>query len=142
MSITFRNTECLNKAAGLTFDNMRSYYERYGVSWDSKIIEGKTADLDNYDILIDNEVVGVFRLQYEIDCCYLRDIQIKPSHQNLGIGQLVLNEVKRRTQDALLATIKLRVFKISPAVGLYKRNGFVIENEDERFLNLKLDLSC
>jgi GNAT superfamily N-acetyltransferase len=141
VNIAFRSTENLSKAALLTFTNMRTYYERYEVNWDSKSIEDKTADLENYDILADNEVVGIFRLQYEGDCCYLRDIQIEQSYQNQGIGQLVLDEVKRRTRDAHLNTLKLRVFKISPAAELYKRNGFYIENEDDRFFNLKLDIA-
>lgn len=141
MDIAFRSSENLREAAKLTFDNMRSYYEQYGVTWDSNIIEDKTVGLENYDIIADGVMVGVFRLQYENDSCYLRDVQIKPSHQNLGIGQMVLNEVKRRAREAKLNTVQLRVFKISPAVELYKRNGFELKDEDDRFFNLAADVS-
>lgn len=141
MDIAFKRTKNLREAAILTFDNMRSYYEQYNVAWDSSVIESKTIDLENYDIIADSKVVGVFRLQYKNDCCYLRDIQIKPSHQNLGIGQMVLNEVKRLTKEAQLNTVQLRVFKISPAVELYRRNGFELKDEDDRFFNLAADVS-
>jgi len=141
MDISFRSSENLREAATLTFKNMRSYYEQYGVSWDSNIIEDETVGLDNYDIIADGVMIGVFRLQYENDSCYLRDLQVEPSHQNLGIGQMVLNEVKRRAIEAKLNTVQLRVFKISPAVELYKRNGFELKDEDDRFFNLAADVS-
>jgi ribosomal protein S18 acetylase RimI-like enzyme len=141
MDISFRSSENLREAATLTFKNMRSYYEQYGVSWDSNIIEDETVGLENYDIIADGVMIGVFRLQYENDSCYLRDLQVEPSHQNLGIGQMVLNEVKRRAIEAKLNTVQLRVFKISPAVELYKRNGFELKDEDDRFFNLAADVS-
>jgi len=119
---------------------MHTYYQRYSVDWDVQLIEEKTRDLENYDILLRGDVVGVFRLQYEEDCCYLRDLQVDASYQNRGIGQTVLNEVKRHTLQAKLHTLRLRVFKISPALELYKRNGFVIKEEDERFFNLELSI--
>jgi len=141
MDISFRRCENLREAAIITYNNMRLYYARYGVDWDSKIIEDKTLELENYDIIANKVMVGVFRLQNENGCCYLRDLQIKSSHQNLGIGQFVLNEIKRIAKEAQFSTVQLRVFKISPAVELYKRNGFVLKNEDDRFFNLTADLS-
>ncbi|MEC8747229.1 MAG: GNAT family N-acetyltransferase, partial [Pseudomonadota bacterium] len=30
----------------------------------------------------------------------------------------------------------LRVFKVSPAVSLYKKAGFIIKSEDDRFFNM------
>ena len=140
MDITFQRSKNLHDAAILTFSNMRSYYERYAVDWDAKLIEEKTRDLENYDICFGANIIGIFRLQYENSYCYLRDIQVKPSYQNRGIGQIVLNEVKRLSLKKGLHTVKLRVFKISPAIELYKRNGFITESEDERFLNLETHL--
>jgi ribosomal protein S18 acetylase RimI-like enzyme len=137
VDVNFRRSESLFIAAQFTFDNMRSYYERYCVDWDVKQIADKTIGLENYDIVVGDVVVGVFRLQYENDCCFLRDLQVKSSFQNQGIGKKVLEEAKHLTLQANLSSIKLRVFKISPAVGLYKRNGFEIVSEDDRFFNME-----
>jgi GNAT superfamily N-acetyltransferase len=54
------------------------------------------------------------------DCCVLRDLQIIDSAKNKGIGRASVNEAKRRALNAKLTTLTLRVFKISPAVALYK----------------------
>lgn len=134
MTISFRPTEDLRNAAKITFENMKSYYEKFAVEWDlGKIIE-VTAELENIDILLDQEVVGVLRLEYENAYCYLRDVQVSSSHQNQGIGWAALDEAVRLTKEEQLDTLKLRVFKVSPAVSLYERYGFTIESEEERFL--------
>ena len=106
----------------------------------SKVLEA-TLELENYDILFQHQVVGVMRLQFNDDCFVLRDLQIIDSAKNKGIGSASLNEAKRRTLNANLNTLTLRVFKSSPAVTLYKRNGFVIQSEDERFFNMVAKIS-
>ncbi|WP_338024020.1 GNAT family N-acetyltransferase [Aliidiomarina iranensis] len=100
-----------------------------------------TVELDNYDIIYKQEVVGVMRLQFENDCCFLRDLQVISSAQNKGIGQVAIQEAKTRTLNANLSKLALRVLKISPAVSLYQRNGFVTQSEDERFFNMVAELS-
>ena len=136
MTISFVRTADLKRAASITFDNMRVYYQQFAPEWDvSKVFE-VTLELENYDILFQQQVVGVMRLQFDDDCCVLRDLQIIESAKNKGIGSASLNEAKRRALNANLYTLTLRVFKSSPAVALYKRNGFVIQSEDERFFNM------
>ena len=81
------------------------------------------------------------RLEYEDDNCVLRDLQIIPNEQNKGIGVTALQEAKRLALSANKNTLSLRVFKISPAVALYQRNGFVIKSEDDRFFNMVKDLN-
>ncbi|WP_342340264.1 GNAT family N-acetyltransferase [Brumicola pallidula] len=92
-------------------------------------------------MLYNHEAVGVLRLQFESKYCYLRGLQVVPTLQNKGIGKAALNEAKRRTLNANLTTLTLRVLKISPALTLYERNGFVIQGEDERFFNMAAELS-
>ena len=115
---------------------MRIYYERYSVDWDAEHIAEMTQSLDNLDILLGDSVIGVLRLHCEGDSCYLRDLQIMPSYQNRGFGKIVLNETKRRATNLNLNKLRLKVFKVSPAVNLYLRNGFIVEGEDERFYNM------
>jgi GNAT superfamily N-acetyltransferase len=141
MTISFVRTADLKRAASITFDNMRVYYQQFAPEWDvSKVFEA-TLELENYDILFQQQVVGVMRLQFNDDFCVLRDLQIIDSAKNKGIGSASLNEAKRRAVNANLNTLTLRVFKSSPAVALYKRNGFVIQSEDERFFNMIAKIS-
>jgi ribosomal protein S18 acetylase RimI-like enzyme len=155
VNIKFKPSQHLFTAAQFTFDNMKSYYERYSVDWDVQQIADKTIGLQNFDIVVDDthhkdalnkeRIVGVFRLQYLEDYCFLRDVQIQSSFQNRGIGQKVLDEAKRLALQSNLGTnlgtIKLKVFKISPAVALYKRNGFEVESEDDRFFHMVAKVS-
>ena len=136
MTISFVRTADLKRAASITFDNMRVYYQQFAPEWDVSQVFEATLELENYDILFQQQVVGVMRLQFNDDFCVLRDLQIIESAKNKGIGSASLNEAKRRALNANLYTLTLRVFKSSPAVALYKRNGFVIQSEDERFFNM------
>lgn len=141
MEIIFVHTKDLKRAADFTYQNMRAYYEQFAPDWDASKIYEVTSELENYDIIYQGEVVGVMRLEFEAEHCILRDLQVIPSAQNLGIGNYALVEAKKRTLSANLNKLILRVFKSSPAVDLYKRNGFVIQSEDERFFNMSLDVS-
>ncbi|RUO18514.1 GNAT family N-acetyltransferase [Aliidiomarina iranensis] len=141
MDITFVRSKNLRRAANFTFDNMRVYYEQFAPEWDVLKVYEVTVELDNYDIIYKQEVVGVMRLQFENDCCFLRDLQVISSAQNKGIGQVAIQEAKTRTLNANLSKLALRVLKISPAVSLYQRNGFVTQSEDERFFNMVAELS-
>lgn len=131
--ITFQLTKDLAKAAELTLTNMRSYYAQYSVESDKAQIEDMTQQLLNWDILMAGKVVGVIRLSFDSEGGYLRDLQVEQQFQNRGIGAVALAEVERlvRASDARL--LRLRVFKSSPAVHLYQRHGFRVNNEDDRF---------
>ena len=136
MNITFVRSENLKRAANFTFSNMEVYYEQFAPDWDESKVYEATLELENYDIIFQQQVVGVMRLQFDNQSCVLRDLQVASSVQNKGIGFAALQEAKNRTLKANLNTLTLRVFKISPAVSLYKRNGFAIQSEDERFFNM------
>lgn len=141
VDITFVRSTNLKRAASFTFDNMRVYYEQFAPDWDLSKVYDATVGLENYDIIFRKQVVGVMRLQFDDECCVLRDLQIVDSAKNKGIGQAALQEAKERTLSANLNSLTLRVFKISPAVSLYERNGFVIQSEDERFFNMAAEVS-
>ncbi len=130
--ITFRPVKDLAKAARYTLTNMRPYYEQYSVEWDEAQIEKMTQALVNLDILLAGEPVGVIRLSFDSEGAYLRDLQVDQNYQNRGIGAYALAEANRLAKVQSVQVL-LRVFKHSPAVNLYKRQGFNITREDERF---------
>jgi len=133
MNISFRPTADFSESAEITFNNMRSYYEHYSVDWDQQQILEHIAKLESWDILFDGEVVGAIRLEYDDGHCYLRDLQVRSSFQNKGIGAAALAETARLANEAKRVLIRLKVFKISPAYHLYQRSGFQVEKEDDRF---------
>ncbi|GFD94750.1 hypothetical protein KUL156_37000 [Alteromonas sp. KUL156] len=136
MKIAFVPSTNLQRAAAFTFENMRDYYAHFAPDWDEAKVLAVTVNLMNYDILLGDDTVGVIRLQFEENNCILRDLQVIPSAQNKGIGRAAIKETERLALEAKASSLTLRVFKISPAVSLYKSAGFVIESEDDRFFNM------
>ena len=130
--VTFRPAKDLAKAANFTLTNMRPYYEQYSVDWDEAQIEQMTQEIVNFDILFEEKLVGVIRLSFDTEECWVRDLQVDQSYQNRGIGSIALAEAERLAKEHCSYILKLRVFKNSPAVHLYKRQGFVLTSEDER----------
>lgn len=141
MKITFFRTTNLQRAAEFTFANMQEYYAKFAPEWNTEKVLEVTAALVNYDIKLDNQTVGVMRLQFEDNTCILRDLQVIPSAQNKGIGRAAIQEAERLALGANTNSLELRVFKVSPAVSLYKKVGFVIKSEDDRFFNMTKPLS-
>ena len=133
MKVTFRPTVDLTLAAKYTLVNMQPYYEQYGVEWDEGYIKKMTQELVNFDILLDEFCVGVMRLSFDSNNCQLRDLQISQNYQNKGIGSIALLEAVKHANNQGFKSLKLKVFKVSPAFKLYKRQGFQMLSEDERF---------
>lgn len=139
--ISYQPTKDLSKSADITYENMRSYYERYSVDWNQPKIVEQIGRLENWDILLDGEVVGALRLEFDHSGCYLRDLQVSEPFQNKGIGAAALTESFRLARESGAQQIRLRVFKISSARNLYTRFGFEVVSEDDRFFNMVLDIA-
>ncbi|ABI38923.1 GCN5-related N-acetyltransferase [Shewanella sp. MR-4] len=131
--VTFRPIKDLAKAAHYTLSNMQPYYAQYSVDWDEAQIEQMTQELVNFDILFEEKLVGVVRLSFDTEVCWLRDLQVDQSYQNRGIGSIAIAEAERLAKEHRSHILKLKVFKNSPAVHLYKRQGFGLTSEDDRF---------
>lgn len=140
MNILYQPTDDLAFSAEITYQNMSPYYEQYGVEWQQQQIVEQVKRLDNWDIVVEGKIIGTFRLAFEADSCYLRDLQVSSSYQNKGVGSAVLKEVERLTLQSDIQKVKLRVFKISPAFHLYRRSGFVVVKEDDRFFYMEKPL--
>ncbi|MFB2653625.1 GNAT family N-acetyltransferase [Shewanella seohaensis] len=139
--VTFRPAKDLAKAAYFTLSNMQPYYAQYSVDWDEAQIEQMTQDLVNFDILFEEKLVGVVRLSFDIEACWLRDLQVDQSYQNRGIGSIAIAEAERLAKEHGSHILKLKVFKNSPAVHLYKRQGFGLTSEDDRFYYMSRAIS-
>nr|WP_282437145.1 GNAT family N-acetyltransferase [Vibrio amylolyticus] len=120
---------------------MRSYYEHYAVDWELPNIHVQISGLENWDILYKGLVIGAFRLSFDSEDCYLRDFQVSAQYQNKGIGAVTLAQIERIANEECCKQLRLRVFKISPAHSLYKRSGFVVDKEEERFYYMSRSLT-
>jgi len=138
--ISYQPTIDLPKSADITYNNMRSYYDHYSVDWEQNKILEQISNLDNWDILSDDEVVGAIRLSFNSDGCYLRDLQVSEQFRNKGIGAAALAESTRLAQNSGAKKLKLKVFKISQAYHLYNRNGFMLVSEDDRFYYMEKEV--
>lgn len=144
VNISIERCKNLDRSAHITFENMRGYYAKTAPDWRVTQVLDAIKALDNFDVFYKGELVGVMRLQFIDAACYLRDLQVISDFKNKGIGKVLLDTAKRKALASNAKVLKLRVLKISPAISLYKRNGFCIESEDERFINMFMDikLSC
>lgn len=134
----FIKTKDLDSSAQLTLANMQVYYDMYDVDWVISDVRIAISNLDNYDVVLDGEVIGAIRLAYDAVRCHLRDIQIKATHQGKGYGALVIAKVVELAKEKQLSYVDLKVFKRSPAYRLYERLGFVVEGEDDKFYQMRL----
>jgi ribosomal protein S18 acetylase RimI-like enzyme len=75
-------------------------------------------------IWVDATPIGMIQIFEQTDCVDIGEIQIQPSHQNLGIGGRLLNEViKRAHGQGKRVTLSVGV-KNERAYRLYQRLGF------------------
>ena len=139
--ISYQSTADLYTSADITYKNMRSYYDHYSVNWEQSKIHEQIVGLENWDILSNSSVVGVIRLAFENDECYIRDLQVIDEFQNNGIGASALAECERLAKKAGVNQLRLRVFKISPAYQLYMRSGFETYKEEDKFFYMRRKIS-
>jgi GNAT superfamily N-acetyltransferase len=85
---------------------------------------------DSYIISYQNRAIGLLKLGLFADKIHLRQFQLLPQYQGLGIGSRVLVLVKRKAQDKQLA-ITLNVLLKNPAKQLYLRHDFVVMDSNK-----------
>ncbi|MCW8109729.1 GNAT family N-acetyltransferase [Alteromonas ponticola] len=139
-TIEYRRCKDLSTSADITYRNMRPYYEYHSVNWDQDTILGAISSLENWDIIVQGQVIGALRLAFDVEGCYLRDLQVCEDFQNKGIGAKSLQQSKNLALQSGAAKLRLRVMKISPAFKLYKREGFAVTAEDEKFYYMEQSL--
>ncbi|MBL4942476.1 MAG: GNAT family N-acetyltransferase [Colwellia sp.] len=97
---------------------------------------------DSHIILRDRKPIGLLKisvvsLQGTHKSLHIRQLQILPNYQGLGIGSKVLAVVKKRALQLQLP-ITLNVLLKNPARGLYLRHGFQIEGKNK----LEFQMRC
>ena len=85
---------------------------------------------DSNIILYQNKTIGLLKLGLFSDKIHIRQFQLIPQYQGLGIGSRVLGLVKRKAQEKKL-DITLNVLLNNPAKELYLRHDFVVIDSNE-----------
>jgi len=97
---------------------------------------------DSHIILIDRKPVGLVKmgvvsLNGTEKSLHIRQLQISPKYQGMGIGSKVLTVVKKRALQLQLP-ITLNVLLKNPARALYLRHGFQVTSKNK----LEFQLRC
>ncbi|NEQ48066.1 MAG: GNAT family N-acetyltransferase [Leptolyngbya sp. SIOISBB] len=89
-----------------------------------------------YWIVVDQLRVGAVSYQIHPERFYLEKIEIYPEFQRQGYGSRVITDILSEA-DAKSLAVELQVFKINPAIALYKRLGFSQMGETDIHLQLR-----
>ena len=92
-------------------------------------------DADHSIIMDAGRPIGQMMVLCTDDEYRLVDISLLPEHRNGGIGTRLIRRLLDKAFDAG-KPVGLSVVKISPAVGLYQRLGFVILGDDGLYLQM------
>ena len=121
MTIEFRVAKNKDFTESLTKMNMRPYYENFSIDWDSAQFDKDWLVFDNFEIFYNNAVVGIVRVWFDKEACYLRDLQISPLHQRQGIGSAAITKAIQIAKTKSYKKLRLRIFNTNPAIELYKK---------------------
>jgi len=91
-----------------------------------------------YFIILEHRVVGVIALRDDINTVYISSLAVSPDYRRIGIATFALNHAAaiacKLSKEALeLAVLK----KNAPALRLYERHGYRVEEEKRRSFILR-----
>ena len=110
---------------------MRDYVEQTWGQWRADSPEDFDADIHQI-VRCAGDDIGCIALIDEPAALILKTLYILPSHQNRGIGAVLMQQIIERAV-AKRKPIQLRVLRVNPARRFYERHGFVITHStDER----------
>lgn len=106
---------------------MRPYVELTH-SWDATIFRKCFDHKESSIVQYDGEDIGLFVVKERDDGLYLADVVLKKTYQNMGVGSYLIQQMLT-TESRQGRDIRLRVLKGNPAINLYRKFGFKIDQE-------------
>jgi ribosomal protein S18 acetylase RimI-like enzyme len=110
-------------------ESMRSYFIENKIPWDFEKRLELYLSFEIYEV-IETESIGYLALRENEGDIFIADIQILDGYRNKGYGTQLLKMAKEIARSRGYVSIKLKVFKSSPALELYTRNGYVKVSEE------------
>jgi ribosomal protein S18 acetylase RimI-like enzyme len=89
-------------------------------------------------VMLADRAVGILTVVERDEEIFVDGIELAPEVQGAGIGTALLRGVLRRGRDEG-KPVALRVFKVNRAFELYKRLGFRVTTEDDKYWYLRSD---
>ncbi|UPR48719.1 GNAT family N-acetyltransferase [Vibrio cyclitrophicus] len=127
-------------AESITKMNMASYYDARGIAWGHSQFLRSWDELDNYEVYVGGNRIGVIRFSYTSDTTFLRDLQILADYQGRGFGSKCLDLAIEHANNQASAQLVLRVFNENPAIKLYQSKGFTQLSEVKGLVEMELIL--
>jgi ribosomal protein S18 acetylase RimI-like enzyme len=91
-----------------------------------------------YFIVLEHQVVGVLALREEIRTLYISSLAVSPHCRRIGIATYALNHAAAIASKFCKEALELTVLKKNtPAVRLYERQGYRVEEEKRRSFTLR-----
>lgn len=118
-----KRTENYRDLVLLGRETMSVYFEANGIPWNLEERLSIYATVEVYEIL-DNDLKGYVALREKDDKLFSADIQVLEPFRNLGYGTTALEMVMKLAKARGYTSVFLKVFKTSPALKLYLRNGY------------------
>lgn len=111
----------------------KGYVEKHLGTWDlnfQKIFLEKSMQREKYNIIcLDEEKIGIFSWNENVENVYLHELLILPKFQKNKIGNMLLEMLIKRS-EYFEKTLIAYVFKSnSKAMEFYKKRGFEVEEE-------------
>ncbi len=95
-----------------------------------------------YFIVLEHRVVGVLALREEISTLYISSLAVSPGCRRIGIATYALNHAAAIAGKLCKEALELAVLKKnSPAIRLYERHGYRVEEEKRRSLTLRKQIA-
>jgi ribosomal protein S18 acetylase RimI-like enzyme len=87
-------------------------------------------NLELYEV-VDDSSIGYLALREKEGKLYLADLQVREEYRNMGYGTKLLVQVSEIARSKGYNSVYLKVFKNSPAINLYLRNGYRLVGEEQ-----------
>lgn len=112
-------------------ENMLDSYQKHWGYWNEKSFDENYHE-EHMRIIEHKDVkIGFLEFKFKIHCGYVNNIQIIEQFRNKGLGTAIIQLVKQKTITQGLNKIRLKTFKDSRAINLYKRLGYIQILEDD-----------
>lgn len=110
--------------------HVEATYGAWDEDWQRAHFEQTTDPAAHEIVELEGERIGCLRLERFADHLALHRILLRPEHQGCGLGAVLVEQVLAAARRAGLP-VRLRVFRVSPAVRFYERLGFARVGETD-----------
>jgi N-acetylglutamate synthase-like GNAT family acetyltransferase len=141
LKITFRKAtqEDIDFLFDLRIQTMTEHYESSHLATDKEsTLKRIQYKFDKAQIiLLDNQPVGLLKINRTESLIEILQIQINPKLQGKGIGRRILTDILREA-SSLQKSTRLSVLKTNRAKNLYAGLGFKITDEDQHSFHMEI----